>query len=128
MRTGNPLARVVDAAAKGPERLVSAASLLPRVERLLSSAERLFVRLDLLLDKLEDREQQLGEVIGALYSTQQAMDRDVVPTMKTLQTVAPDLTELLAVSRALNELMGSLPGMGRAKKRVDEELEREREQ
>ena len=52
----------------------------------------------------------------------QTIDRDVVPMMSTLQSVAPDLTELLAVSRGLNELMGSVPGLGRAKRRVDEQL------
>lgn len=55
----------------------------------------------------------------------EAMNSDVVPTMRTLQTVAPDLTELLVVSKALNEMLGSLPGLGRVKKRVDEELQRD---
>jgi hypothetical protein len=35
--------------------------------------------------------------------------------------VGPDLHELLFVSRELNEMLGSLPGMGRIKKRVEEE-------
>lgn len=48
---------------------------------------------------------------------------DVLPVIETLRSVAPDLTDLLGVSRALNEILGSVPGLGRAKKRVDEELE-----
>jgi ABC-type transporter Mla subunit MlaD len=54
--------------------------------------------------------------------TEQVAD-DVLPVLDSLKTVAPDLTELLAVSRALNEILGSVPGLGRAKKRADDELE-----
>ena len=50
------------------------------------------------------------------------IERDVLPTMQTFTTLAPDVTELLAVSKALNEMMGSVPGLGRAKKRIDHEL------
>ncbi|WP_375489862.1 hypothetical protein [uncultured Jatrophihabitans sp.] len=50
------------------------------------------------------------------------IDKQLVPMMGTLGTVAPDLAQLLAVSRGLNEMLGSLPGLGRAKRRVDEEM------
>ncbi|WP_375490388.1 hypothetical protein [uncultured Jatrophihabitans sp.] len=55
-------------------------------------------------------------------STLRRIDEELLPAMATLHTVAPDLTELVAVSRGLNEIMGSLPGLGRVKRRVDEEL------
>ena len=73
--------------------------------------------------------QQVDELVAYLgfLPMLRTIDREVVPMMQTLTSVAPDLTELLAVSRALNELMGSLPGLGRAKKRVDEELAREQD-
>jgi hypothetical protein len=35
--------------------------------------------------------------------------------------VAPDLHDLLEVSRELNEMLAGLPGLGRIKKRIDEE-------
>jgi hypothetical protein len=35
--------------------------------------------------------------------------------------VAPDLHELLNVSRELNEILGKIPGIGRLKKRVEED-------
>ena len=38
-------------------------------------------------------------------------------------SVAPDLHELLDVSRELNEILGKIPGIGRLKRRVEEEDE-----
>ena len=49
------------------------------------------------------------------------MERDLLPVMRTLGTVAPDVHDLLDVSRELNGMLGKLPGMGRIKKRVDEQ-------
>ena len=49
------------------------------------------------------------------------MERDLLPVMRTLGTVAPDVHDLLDVSRELNGMLGKLPGMGRIKRRVDEQ-------
>ena len=46
-------------------------------------------------------------------------ERDLLPVMRTLGTVAPDLHDLLDVSRELNGMLAKLPGMGRIKRRVD---------
>jgi hypothetical protein len=35
--------------------------------------------------------------------------------------VAPDLHDLLHVSRELNEMLGRIPGMGRLKDRIEDE-------
>ena len=43
--------------------------------------------------------------------------------LTTLGSVAPDLHELLNVSRELNEILGKIPGVGRLKRRVEEEEE-----
>ncbi len=69
--------------------------------------------------------EQIDALIAYLehHTLLEQLEDEVLPTMTALATVAPDLKELLAVSRGLNELMGSLPGLGRAKRRVDEELE-----
>ena len=47
----------------------------------------------------------------------------MIPVLHTLTSVAPDLHDLLDVSRELNEMLAKLPGMGRIKKRVDEQQE-----
>jgi len=53
------------------------------------------------------------------------LERDVFPIMTTLGTVSPDLHDLLDVSRALNEMLAKLPGMGRIKRQVEEQQEEE---
>ena len=51
------------------------------------------------------------------------VERDILPIMASLGSVAPDLHELLDVSRELNEILGKIPGIGRIKRRVEEEDE-----
>ncbi len=46
-----------------------------------------------------------------------------VPVLDTLASVAPDLADLLESSRTLNEMLGSVPGLGRIKKRLDHDDE-----
>ncbi|WP_375500670.1 hypothetical protein [uncultured Jatrophihabitans sp.] len=178
----NPLGRAVDAAAHGPDLARRVTALVPRVIRLLDSADGLVERLEALLDRLEGCEAQVQgvvqrvsgselaarSVIGQVAQTHRraeslldtyepllkrsvdtaayASDRfgpdqvdsvidfldhqqvlrkleEVLPMLAGLGTVAPDLKELIAVSRGFNELLGSVPGLGKAKRRVDEELE-----
>ena len=64
-------------------------------------------------------------LIDTLPELVEAMETDVLPIMKTLGTVAPDLRDLLDTSKELNEILGSLPGLGRIKKRVEERQELE---
>ena len=49
------------------------------------------------------------------------VEGDVLPVMRSLSTVAPDVHDLLDLTRELNGMLGKLPGMGRIKKRVDEQ-------
>ena len=66
-------------------------------------------------------------LVDTLPALVQRMHRDVLPVLDSLESVAPDLHELLDVSRQLNEILGSVPGLGRAKKRVEEEREDDEE-
>jgi hypothetical protein len=43
--------------------------------------------------------------------------------LDSLSTVAPDLHDLLDVSRELNEMLGQIPGISRMKKRIDKQQE-----
>ena len=49
------------------------------------------------------------------------METDVLPILGTLGSVAPDIHDLLTVSRELNDMLAKLPGMGRLKRRIEEE-------
>jgi hypothetical protein len=53
------------------------------------------------------------------------MEVDIVPVLDSLSTVAPDLHDLLDVSRELNEMLAKIPGMGRVKDRVEKQQEEE---
>ncbi|MGH8965867.1 MAG: hypothetical protein ACRDXB_11135 [Actinomycetes bacterium] len=49
------------------------------------------------------------------------METEIIPVLDSLSTVAPDLHDLLDVSRELNEMLAKVPGLGRMKKRIDEQ-------
>lgn len=50
---------------------------------------------------------------------------DIVPVLDTMGTVAPDLRDLLDVSRELNGMLAALPGLGRVRRRVEDKQELE---
>ncbi|RIJ71280.1 hypothetical protein D1871_14770 [Nakamurella silvestris] len=89
-----------------------------------------------LLDRLEPMVRELAEtttpaeiraIAHLIDTTPELVDKmveDILPTLDTLTTVAPDLRDLLEVSKELNEILGSLPGIGRIKRRVEEEQAR----
>lgn len=56
----------------------------------------------------------LPEVVGKFRD-------DIVPVLDTMGTVAPDLRDLLDVSRELNEMLAGVPGLGRLKRRAEEQ-------
>ena len=59
-------------------------------------------------------------LVDQLPELTDAMEKDVMPVLATLGSVAPDLHELLNVARELNEILAKIPGIGRLKRRVDE--------
>ncbi|NHC22488.1 hypothetical protein G6553_04785 [Nocardioides sp. IC4_145] len=108
--------------------------LLRRVEegavgRMLDLAERL----EPTLQALEPVLVRLGEsttpeevdavvaMVDKLPALETALREDVMPLLQRLGSVAPDMHEMLEVTRELSELVMNLPGMGRIKKKVDEQ-------
>ena len=63
----------------------------------------------------------LVRLVDHLPVLTEQVERDVLPVLSTLGSVAPDVRELLNVSRELNEILGKIPGVGRLKRRVEEE-------
>jgi ABC-type transporter Mla subunit MlaD len=63
------------------------------------------------------------QVVNLLPEVVVSLREDVMPILNTLDTVAPDVRELLVVSRELNEMLGAIPGLGRAKRRIEQEVE-----
>ena len=113
-----------------------------RAEALVTSVGPLNDRLVALLDRLEPPLTQLQptldrlaettaphevdalvELVDHLPAIAQKMETDILPVLDSLGTVAPDLHDLLDVSRELNEMLSQIPGISRMKRRIDKEQE-----
>jgi ABC-type transporter Mla subunit MlaD len=97
-----------------------------RVVRLLDMFEPALVRLQPTLDKLAESTtpeevDALVRLVDHLPGVVEQLERDVFPILGTLGSVAPDVHDLLDVMQELNQLLGKVPGMGRIKKKVDEQ-------
>lgn len=124
------------AAVERTEAVVSrSAGLVERMEPLLDGFAPTLGRLAPVLQKLEPMLARLADttspaeidavvrLVDVLPGIVDKLDTDILPVLDTLATVAPDLRDLLDVSRELNELIGSVPGLGRIKRRIEAEQE-----
>jgi hypothetical protein len=117
-----------------------AAVVVTRTSAVVDGAEAQVARLTLLLDGLEPPHIKLQPTLEVLAATTHPdevaalvrlvdhlpeltarVENDVLPVMATLGSVAPDLHDLLSVSRELNDMLAKLPGLGRIKRRIDEQ-------
>ena len=133
---------------RGAERLlVDVDALLRRIERTRADADLVIAdvattvhRADTLVTRMSPPLLQLLPVLERLAETTDPhevdamvalidhlpglvakVEGDVLPVLDTLTSVAPDLHDLLDVSKELNEMLAKLPGMGRVKRRVDKQ-------
>ena len=117
----------VDAVVDGADKVADHAdAVVARTVVLLDALEPPLTTLQPTLQTLADTTHPeevaaLVQLIDHLPDLTERIERDVLPVMTTLGTVAPDLHDLLDVSRELNEMLGKLPGLGRIKRRVEEE-------
>ena len=121
-----------------------AAAAVTRVEAVVTDAAGVESRVQTLVDRFEPVLTHLLPVLETLSRTTSAeevaalvklvdalppivdrLDADIMPILDTLATVAPDLRDLLDVSRELNEIIGSVPGLRGIKRRVEEKQEDE---
>ena len=121
-----------------------AAAAVTQVEGVVANAAGIEHRVTTLVDRFEPVLTQLLPVLETLSRTTSAeevaalvklidalppivdrLDSDIMPILDTLATVAPDLRDLLDVSRELNEIIGSVPGLRGIKRRVEEKQEEE---
>jgi hypothetical protein len=123
---------VVDAAAAQIERVDTvvggAAVQAGRAAALIDTLEPPLTALQPTLQTLADTTHPdevaaLVTLVDHLPAVTMQVERDVLPVLASLGSVAPDLHELLDVSRELNEILGKIPGIGRLKRRVEEEEE-----
>lgn len=95
------------------------AEYLPALEKLRPIVERIARTTD------PNEVESLVGLIDLLPTVVERLDTDILPVLNTLGTVAPDLHDLLRLSREINEMLSSIPGLGwirnRADRRIDEE-------
>jgi hypothetical protein len=125
--------RRTDGVVTEAERIVTSTDpLTGRLRSLLDSTEPSLVKLQPTLERLAETTEPhevdaLIALVDQLPVIATKMETHVIPVMDTLSTVSPDLHDLLEVSRELNEMLAGLPGLGRIKKRIDEEQAEEAE-
>ncbi len=120
----------------------AADAVVQRVDGVVAQAEPLVARLAGLLDRLEpplvtleptlvtladttspEEVAALVRMVDHLPEITRRLETELLPIMSTMGSVAPDIHDLLDVSRELNEMLAKLPGMGRLKKRVEDQQE-----
>jgi hypothetical protein len=103
-----------------------AGAQVSRVTRLVDELEPSLLRLQPTLQTLADTThpdevEALVQLVDHLPELTARVEGEVLPVLTTLSTVAPDMHDLLTVARELNDMIAKIPGMGRIKRRVDEE-------
>lgn len=108
-------------------------ALLPAVEDTAGRATALVGSLEPSLHTLQPTLETLAEttspdevraLIGLVDLLPEIVERvrvDILPILGTLGSVAPDLRTLLLISRELNEMLSAIPGLGRAKRKFEDE-------
>lgn len=92
------------------------------VDGLEPSLTRLQPTLETLADTTHpDEVKALVRLVDQLPVLTERVEQDVVPILGTLGSVAPDVHDLLTVARELNDMLAKLPGMGRIRRRIDEQ-------
>lgn len=96
--------------------------LLAALEPHIGPLERLHPTIERLAETTDPAEvDALVALIDTLPVLAGQVEGEVIPVMRSLSSVAPDVHDLLDLTRELNAMLGKLPGMGRIKKRVDEQ-------
>jgi ABC-type transporter Mla subunit MlaD len=115
-------------------------TIMDKTESVVDQAEALTGRVRPLLDEFQptltllaptarriaettspDEVDAVVKLIDTLPDLVEKLEADILPVLDTLSTVAPDLRDLLDLSRVMNELLGAVPGLGHVKRRAEEE-------
>lgn len=120
------LARIEGTRREADDLVQRAAEPVRRTTALVAALEPSLTKLQPTLERLADTTdpREVDALVGLvdhLPALVDRLERDILPILGTLTSVAPDLHDLLDVSRELNEMLGKIPGMGRIKQRVDEQ-------
>ena len=127
---GSLIGRIEETRAAADEVVARTDATVTRADALLGVLEPSLTRLQPTLERLAEttdpREvDAMVALVDHLPLLAAKMETDILPVLETLSSVAPDLHDLLDVSRELNEMLAKIPGMGRVKDKVDRQQEDE---
>ncbi len=117
----------VDAVIERTATVVDAAgALTARVSPLLQEFEPVLQRLQPLLSSIVETTDAsevaaVTEMVNLMPEVVTKFRTDILPVLDTLGTVAPDLRDMLDMTKELNSMLAAVPGLGRAKRKLDEE-------
>ncbi|WP_293781464.1 hypothetical protein [uncultured Aeromicrobium sp.] len=99
---------------------------IKRTERLIDLFAPSLERLQPMLDRLSTTTdtQEVDALVGLIDHLPHLLERvetEVIPMLANLQTIAPDIHDMLDLIQELGDMLGKLPGMGRIKRRADEQ-------
>jgi ABC-type transporter Mla subunit MlaD len=98
--------------------------LTPLVTASQPALTRLIPVLSLVADSVTPQDATaIAQLINDLPEIVSKLNRDILPVLDTLGTVAPDLREVLDVSKDVSEMLGAVPGLGRVKRRIEDDHE-----
>jgi len=106
-----------------------AGMLVQRSTGLVDATDRLLPLLDRLAATTSPAE--VDAIVLLVDTMPELVDRlrkEILPILASMTNVAPDVRELLDTTKEFTAILGSLPGLGRIKKRIEEhEEEHDRE-
>ena len=131
------IARIDDTITKADALIVRAAGTVGSVEPTLERAQALLDSLAPALERLQPTLNRLAEtthpdevdaivkLVDQLPELVERLEVDIMPMLTTLRTVGPDVHDLLDITRELNVMLGKVPGMGRVRRRAEEQKEQD---
>jgi ABC-type transporter Mla subunit MlaD len=105
-----------------------ATALIDQLSPLVTASEPALTRLIPVLTQVADSvtpqdAAAIAQLVNDLPEIVSKLNRDILPVLDTLGTVAPDLREVLDVSKDVSEMLGAVPGLGRVKRRIEDDHE-----
>jgi uncharacterized protein YoxC len=102
------------------------APLVDRLTALLDATEPSLTKLQPTLERLAETTDPhevdaMVKIVDQLPVIVARLETDIMPILDTMGSVAPDLHDLLDVSRELNEMLTQVPGISRMKRRIDKQ-------
>lgn len=129
-QTQQRAAAVVDQTAAVAARAADLTDLAGPLVEQLEQFEPTLLRLQPILERLAETTDpdEVAAIIAMLDLLPDLVEKlrdDIVPILDTFGTVAPDVRDLLDVSKELNEMLGAIPGLGRIKRKIEDQQDLE---